>query len=108
MRALLRDSAYVFPNPSRGHAIGTNGVRTPGDLGDIAFPSRGAGCHNRSSPCSGAPGMTRDCFEPGSALCGRGGLAIASGDGFAAVVSVCAGRGDRFFADLDIEILRFV
>jgi hypothetical protein len=26
--------------------------------------------------------MTRDCFEPGSALCGRGELAIASGDGF--------------------------
>ena len=51
--------------------------------------------------------MTRDCFEPGSALCGRGGLAIASGDGFAAVASVCAGRGDRFFADFDIEILRF-
>ena len=51
--------------------------------------------------------MTRDCFEPGSALCGRGGLAIARGDGFAAVVSVCAGRGDRFFADFDIEILRF-
>jgi hypothetical protein len=36
------------------------------------------------------------------------GLAIASGDGFAAVVPVCAGRGDRFFADFDIEILRFV
>src|SRR5262245_3721499 len=52
--------------------------------------------------------MTRDCFEPGSALCGRGGLAIASGDGFAAVVSVCAGRDDRFFADFDIEILRLV
>src|SRR6266513_6420528 len=52
--------------------------------------------------------MTRDCFEPGSALCGRGELAVASGDGFAAVVSVCAGRGDRFFADFDIEILRFV
>src|SRR6266576_775160 len=52
--------------------------------------------------------MTRDCFEPGSALCGRGGLDIASGEGFAAVVSGCAGRGDRFFADLDIEILRFV
>src|SRR5215472_5223740 len=51
--------------------------------------------------------MMRDCFEPGSALCGRGGLAIASDDGFAAVVSVCAGRGDRFFADFDIEILRF-
>jgi hypothetical protein len=45
---------------------------------------------------------------PGSALCGRGGLAIASGDGFAAVVSVCAGGGGRFFADFDIEILRFV
>jgi hypothetical protein len=28
-------------------------------------------------------------------------LAIASGDGFAAVVSVRAGRGDRFFADFD-------
>ena len=52
--------------------------------------------------------MTRDCFEPGSALCDRGRLAIASTDGFAAVVSVCAGRGDRFFADVDIEILRFV
>src|SRR5437588_5490057 len=51
--------------------------------------------------------MTRDCFEPGSALCGRAGLAFASGDRFAAVVSVCAGRGNRFFADLDIEILRF-
>src|SRR4029453_45900 len=50
--------------------------------------------------------MTRDCLVPGSALCGRGGLAIASGDGFAAVVSV--GRGGRFFADFDIEILRFV
>jgi hypothetical protein len=49
--------------------------------------------------------MTRDCFELGSALCGRGGLAIASGDGFAAVVSVRAGRGDRFFADFDIETL---
>ena len=35
------------------------------------------------------------------------GLAIASGDGFAAVASVCASRGDRFFADVDIEILRF-
>jgi hypothetical protein len=33
-------------------------------------------------------------------------LAIASGDRFAAVVSVRAGRGDRFFADFDIEILR--
>jgi hypothetical protein len=33
-------------------------------------------------------------------------LAIASDDGFAAVVSVCAGGGDRFFADFDIEILR--
>src|SRR6516225_9336255 len=51
--------------------------------------------------------MTRDCFEPGSALCGRGGLAIASGDGFAAVVPLCDGRDDRFFADVDIEILRF-
>src|SRR5262249_53622883 len=51
--------------------------------------------------------MTRDCFEFGSALCGgRGGLTIASDDGFAAVVSVCAGRGNRFFADFDIEILR--
>src|SRR5215470_19118558 len=30
--------------------------------------------------------MTRDCFEPGSALCGRGGLDIASGGGFTAVV----------------------
>src|SRR5262249_46414356 len=49
--------------------------------------------------------MTRDCFEPGWALCGRGGLDIASGEGLAAVVSVCAGRGDRFFADFDIEIL---
>jgi hypothetical protein len=48
--------------------------------------------------------MTRDCFQPGSTLCGRGGLAIASGDGFAAVVSGCAGRGDRFRADLDSEI----
>jgi len=52
--------------------------------------------------------MTRDCFEPGPALCGRGGLAIASGDGFAAVAPVCAGRGERFFAVFDIEILRFV
>src|SRR5262249_13803804 len=51
--------------------------------------------------------MARACFEPGWALCGRGGLDIASGEGFAAVVSVCAGRADRFFADLDIEILRF-
>src|SRR6516162_7255180 len=48
--------------------------------------------------------MTRDCFEPGSVLCGRGGLAIASDDGLAVVVSVCAGRGDRFFAVFDIEI----
>src|SRR5262249_8902606 len=51
--------------------------------------------------------MTRDCFEPGSALCGRGGLAIVCGDGFAAVVAGCAGRGDRFLAEFDIEILRF-
>src|SRR5262249_47734827 len=36
--------------------------------------------------------MTRDCFEPGSALCGRGELATASGDGFAAGASVCASR----------------
>jgi hypothetical protein len=34
------------------------------------------------------------------------GSGIASGDGFAAAAPVCA--GERFFADLDIEILRSV
>src|SRR4029434_6356393 len=50
--------------------------------------------------------LTRDCLLLGAALFSRGGFAIASGDGFAAVVSVCAGRGGRFFADFNIEILR--
>src|SRR5260370_33239020 len=49
--------------------------------------------------------MMRDCFDPGSALCGRGGLAIARGEGFEAVVSCGAARGDRLFADFAVQIL---
>jgi hypothetical protein len=46
-----------FPNPNRGHASDTSDARTSGGRGDIAFPNRSAGCHNRSSPCnSDAPG----------------------------------------------------
>jgi hypothetical protein len=49
--------AFRFSNPNRGHASDTSDARTSGDLGDIAFPSRSAGWHNRSSLCSsGAPG----------------------------------------------------
>src|SRR5262245_45184308 len=52
--------------------------------------------------------MTRDCFESASALSVRLGLGIGCGDGVAVVASICAGRVDRFLADLDIEILRSV
>jgi hypothetical protein len=43
-------------SPNRGRASGTNDARTPADLGDSASPSRSAGCHSQSSPCSGVPG----------------------------------------------------
>ena len=45
----------VIANSSRGHA---SDARTRMALGDIAFPSKCAGYHSRSSPCSsGALGM---------------------------------------------------
>ena len=52
--------------------------------------------------------MTRDCFEPASALSVRLDFGIGCGDGVAAVAPIRAGRGDRFLANFDIEILRSV
>jgi hypothetical protein len=55
--------------------------------------------------CSKA--MTRDCFEPRSALFGSGSPALCRND---FVIGTAAGADavGRFFADFDIEILRSV
>ena len=83
-----------FPNPNRGHASDTSDARTSGDRGDIAFPNRSAGCHNRSSPYSSdAPGTQAGRYQLRNPV--PEGKLLAPGQSSRRSLQSCRGRRRR-------------